>query len=232
MKKGTYLLAISMLFASVSLFAQDNDRYTAAMEKMISMLDASETAEDMQKAANSFERIANAEQDKWLPLYYAAYSNVMLAFMPTDGKDVDALLDKADAQLEKAATISVDNSEILVLESMSASARMQVDPQARAMVYGPKSGTLANKARELDEENPRAWMQIGQNTFYTPEMWGGGKEKGCKLLRTAKEKYTSYEATSSIHPDWGEEYLNGIIEQGCQGDTHDHDHGDHEGHDH
>lgn len=232
MKKTLYILA-AVLLVNAPLFAQ-TDRYTATMEKFLGMMEEAETVAEMQQLANTFERVSMAETEQWLPAYYAAYSNIMLAFMPDENKDIDALLDKAESQIEKAESIGGEHAELYVLHSMVASARMQIDPQSRAMVYGPKIGMMASKALELEENNPRAWMQQGQSTLYTPAQWGGGVEKGCKMLRTAKQHYGSYEPETAFHPDWGEEYLDEVIKQGCSGDghNHDHDHQDHEDHDH
>ncbi|MEJ7671851.1 MAG: hypothetical protein WKF59_03885 [Chitinophagaceae bacterium] len=54
--------------------------------------------------ANNFERIADAEKTQWLPYYYAAYCNVMNAFMEQDKTKVDAIADKAEELITKAET--------------------------------------------------------------------------------------------------------------------------------
>lgn len=44
------------------------------------------------EAANLFERIAKAESDKWLPLYYAAQINIMNSFGERNEEKLSAQL--------------------------------------------------------------------------------------------------------------------------------------------
>lgn len=93
--------------------------------------------------ANNFERIAGAEKDKWLPYYYAAYLPIIQALSTQDASKNDKIADKAEALLDNAEKIpNKENSEIHVIKSMIATARMLVDPQNRYMSYG--SGNIHN----------------------------------------------------------------------------------------
>lgn len=211
----TVLISLFVL-QPISLQAQNEDRFQQTMQKMLEKLEASESPEDYQNAANSFERIGNAESEQWLPWYYAAYSNVMLAYMQTDKTLVDPILDKADKQIARAESGTEENADILVLKSMAASARIQVD-FSRGMQYGPAATGLAKQATVLEDGNPRGWLQLGQNLLYTPEQFGGGPAKGCPLLDKAKERYATYEPASSLHPNWGEAYLDEVMKNACSG---------------
>jgi len=53
----------------------------------------------------------------------------------------------------------------------------------------------------------------GVNLFYTPAMYGGGKDKGCPLLEQAMEKFGTFEPESSIAPEWGEEHCVMMIKE-------------------
>jgi hypothetical protein len=213
--KQVLLLAMLSL-PMFGLVAQTDDKFTAAMERMLLKLDEAESAEQWQAAANAFERVANAEAGQWLPWYYSAYSNIMLAFMQEDLSTIDPLLDKADKQIARAESLSPDNAELFILKSLAASARIRVDFN-RGMQYGPASSGYATRATTLQEGNPRGWMQLGQNLLFTPEQFGGGPARGCPLLKKAQDRFATFQPGSSIHPKWGAEYLESLITENCAG---------------
>src|SRR5687768_7194000 len=136
--KKVLLFVIAAVGSSVS-FAQ-NERYVNAMKVNIVKLDSGMIKSNMDELANNFERIAAAEKTEWLPYYYAAYATVMHAFMEQDKSKSDAIADKAEALIAKAEAIAgKENSELLVIRSMIASAHLMVDPQSRWQQYGPAS---------------------------------------------------------------------------------------------
>lgn len=80
------ILVIVSLFCAGRLAAQS--KYEAGMQKGLEQLAAAKTADDMSTASAFFERIADAEKDKWLPYYYAAYANYITGWMnPKADKD-------------------------------------------------------------------------------------------------------------------------------------------------
>ena len=58
------------------------------MKEQIGKLDAAFQANNFPELANNFERIGNAEKNQWLPFYYAAYCQVMTAFLEQDKSKV------------------------------------------------------------------------------------------------------------------------------------------------
>lgn len=204
--------SLLLLIASVSLFAQ-SDRYAEFMKKNLAQLDSAKSTEDLQNAANNFDRIANAEKDQWQPYYYAAYALVMKSFFSPDKNQVDGYCSKADEYLAMAESLSPENSEITTLKSMVLSARMTVD-NSRYMTLGPKSGELLQKAvQQKPSDNPRALMQLAQNKYYTPAAFGGGKEPGLELLKKALAAYDTFKPASEFDPNWGKPYAQSLLEQ-------------------
>ena len=93
---------------------------------------------------------------------------------------------------------------------MLASARIAVDPQTRGMQYGPEAGRLLQEAEQLSPGNPRVTLLLGQNAFYTPTQWGGGKDKAKPLLEKAIQQFSTFMPATDISPNWGKglaEYL-------------------------
>ena len=61
-----FIIILSMFFIG-QLSAQT--KYEAGMQKGLEQFSTAKTAEDMAAASAFFERIADAEKDKWLPGY-------------------------------------------------------------------------------------------------------------------------------------------------------------------
>lgn len=206
---SVFLMA-GMFTATYAQSAQYND----AMTKEVATLDSSSTfnpAALLQKA-NTFERIAAAEQSQWLPYYYAGYCQVMQAFMQQDKSKVDEIVDKAELNADKAESLSTDNAEILCLKSLIASARIGVDPMNRGMKYGMESGALLTKAKKINPENPRIYMLEGQALLYTPEQFGGSKARAKETFEVALQKFAAFKPESNIAPHWGEPYTKQLLD--------------------
>ncbi|MEM6262007.1 MAG: hypothetical protein AAGI38_05830 [Bacteroidota bacterium] len=204
------LISFALVFVTTFTFAQD-DRFTAGMKSALALMNKAGTAEARLQASNQFERIANAEPTQWLPLYYAAHCQLLASFMTKDEDARDPLLDKAQAFLDKAKGMeSADQSEIWALQSYIYQGRVQVSPMIRGMQYGPKASEAAQKAIALNDANPRAHLMLGQNTMYTPSFFGGGEEKACPILSTAKEKLDAFTPSSEIMPSWGKRRISAL----------------------
>lgn len=199
MKKLFILTAL--VAACFSLSAQ-NPKYIAAMQKNIAILDTTRDATALQNLANNFERIAGAEKTEWLPNYYTAYCYVNMTYS-YKGDQIDNYCDKAESFLKKADSISPNNSEIYTLKAQIASARISVNPMARGQKYGTESAELREKAKELDKTNPRPYYLEGTGYYYTPPMFGGGKDKAKPAFEKALLLYKTHTPASSISPNWG-----------------------------
>ncbi len=210
--KKTILLAAIVCFARFT-YAQ-SDKYASAMKTNITLLDSMMMKNNGADIANNFTRIGDAEKTQWLPYYYAAFCTVSSAFLEKDNTKKDALADKSNDLITKAATIlGKDNSEIDVIKSMIATAHMTVDPQTRYMTYGPEISENIEKAKSLDSTNPRPYLLEAQNKFYTPEAYGGGKDPAKPLFDKAKELFDSFKPESDISPNWGRMSLQYFMSQ-------------------
>lgn len=204
---------LSMLFVSAVTFAvkAQSPRYQEAMEKNVAILDKQSTPEELQQAANTFDRIAEAEKNQWLPYYYAAYCRVMEALGSKDPAAIDALADKALWNANKADSLSKNNSEVACIMSLIATSRINVDPMARGRKYGPVAAGYLEDAKKYNPENPRIYMLEGQSLYYTPEQFGGSKAKAKEKFELSLQKFSSFKPESNIAPHWGEEYTKGLV---------------------
>ncbi|HJY64150.1 MAG TPA: hypothetical protein VJ455_08335, partial [Ignavibacteria bacterium] len=91
--KILYTLLVCILF--IGVIHADDSRYVNEMKKNLVLIDSAQNVGDYLTVANSFERIALAEKDKWLPYYYISMVYTLASF-------TDTLKDKKDGYLDKA----------------------------------------------------------------------------------------------------------------------------------
>lgn len=207
------LLSAAIIFLTAATYAQ-SDKYVNAMKTNIGMLDSMMANKNSIEVANNFERIANAEKTQWLPYYYAAYCTIIHAYTEQDNSKKDAIADKAQQLLDKAdSLLGKENSETDVIKSMIATAHMMVDPQSRYMSYGASANDLIEKSKSLDSTNPRPILLQAENTFYTPEAFGGGKDAARPLFEQAANLYTAFKPETELSPNWGKTTVDYFLSQ-------------------
>ena len=207
--KNTLLIALMLVSGFVSA---QTDKYTTAMKKGVTMLDSARDEQSFLAAANYFERIANVETKQWLPIYYVAYANLFSGLTSQDQSKKDAIFDKALEQVSKAEAMSANNSEILTLKGFAQFMKMSLDPPSRLGLIGEANAALA-QAKAIDPSNPRPYFIVAQNTFYTPEAFGGGKNRAKPMLEESAEKYSAFQAKDAIAPHWGEKQCLELLEK-------------------
>lgn len=213
MKK--YLLSFALAFVSLTAFAQSD--YEKAMKENIAKIETSKTPEEFTALSNNFHRIAGKDENNWLPFYYAALANIQKGRMlMQQGKtqDLDFIAGVAGKYIEAASHVApTDNAEIHLLSKMMYSMKMMVNPQQRFMTDGAKATEELKKAEKLDPSNPRIALIKAEDTYFTPEQYGGSKAKGMEQFKEALAKFNSYTPKSALEPNWGkaeaEYFING-----------------------
>lgn len=209
MKFLLFVLLTAIFFNTASA----DDKYEKAMKSNLEKIDEARTADDFIKIANNFERIARAENDKWLPYYYTSMLYILASFSDTVNTQKDIYLDKADEFIYKADSLSPDNSEVYALKGLIGQARMQIDPMNRWQKYGTESGNNFKRAMEIDSLNPRPEYLIGVGTYHTPEQFGGGPAAAKPILENSLRKYEQFEPVNDLMPDWGKKEVLYFLEQ-------------------
>jgi len=204
------IIILSMLFAG-QLVAQT--KYEAGMQKGLEQFAAAKSAEDMAAASAFFERIADAEKDKWLPYYYAAYANHLTGWMNPKA-DKDKVAEKSKDLLGKAEALE-RNAETYCMRQMIAVQQMTVDPMSRWQTYSTEANNALAEAKKIDAANPRIYLLDGQTLMNTPEAFGGGKAVAKKLFEKAIELYGSFKPASPMHPNWGKDQATKLL-AACQ----------------
>ena len=209
----TSIILVAAFLMATNTFAQ-SDKYADAMKSNIALLDNIHTSQNGLEIANKFTRIGDAEKTQWLPYYYASYATVTQGLAEQDPSKKDEFASKAGDLIKKAETIlGKENSETATLKAMIATLEMTVDPQSRFMTYGSIIEENLQKAQQLDSTNPRPLLVIGQNTFYTPETFGGGKDAAKPFFVKTKQKFESFKPDTDLSPTWGKSNLDFFLNQ-------------------
>lgn len=197
----TILLTIAIGF---SLIAKANDdKYIEAMSKNIETVYRSQTVDELQKAVNVFDRIASADKEKWEPLYYSAFGNIMIANLESDGSKKDGYLDLALTSIVKAKTIKPNDSEIIALEGFIHMMRVTVNPAARGQEYSSKAYESYQKALAINPNNPRALALMAQMEYGTAQFFKSPITSACATNAKAIEKFEVDKPESPLAPMWG-----------------------------
>jgi hypothetical protein len=203
---------IACLFFSLMTVKSANADAEAALLGALDQLHTAESTEAARAAVNQLERIAMAEPGLWQVHYHHAYGQVMLSFRESDTRLIEQLLDRAEAALEKAYTAKGDSSELLTLHAFIFQARINADG-SQAMEYSMQANKLLSQAIEKQADNPRALFLMGQNLFYTPEAYGGGKGRALPLFEKSMAAFESNEPQSAIDPFWGQQAVQSMLDQ-------------------
>ncbi|MFN4364612.1 hypothetical protein [Chryseobacterium hispalense] len=203
MKK--YLLTFALSMMSFIAFAQAD--YEKIMSDKIAKLETTKSTDEFQALANDFERIGKKETKQWLPPYYAAFAYLQKGRMQMQSGKMSELsinADIADKYLDQAEAIAgKDNSEIHLLRKMAYSLRMMENPAERYMTDGMKAMEELKKAETLDPNNPRVALIKAEDTYFTPEQYGGSKEKGLEQFKAALVKFNAFKPKTALDPNWG-----------------------------
>ena len=209
------LLCLTLATASLSAIAQTTTPATPAAQAapagypqqlaatVRELMNTSDPAALLADAAQLERAAAGAPQD-WLPRYYRAYALTTSTFVSKeDGAAKDKALDQAEAALAQARQLGGDQSELLALQALIYQARIRVDFMTRGQEYSEQATEAATQARALNPANPRPYLIIANNVYYTPAAYGGGPAAARPLLEEAKTKFDAFRPASALAPDWG-----------------------------
>ncbi|WP_304344542.1 hypothetical protein [Chryseobacterium koreense] len=198
------LFLATVLFIGVTAFAQT--AYEKAMSEKVAKVESHLSADDFTALSNDFTRIGDKEKTQWLPYYYAAFSSIQkgrIAMREGRTADLDPIADEAQKNLDKASELSKDNPELLILQKMVHGLKMMVNPQQRFMSEGMLAAEALSKAEKLDSENPRITLMKAEDTYFTPEQFGGSKTRGLELFQKSLDQFSVYKTKTSLDPNWG-----------------------------
>lgn len=199
MQKGALLIFFILALTCKSSFSQSDKQF----KKYIAQLDSAKSISSLKNAEANFTKMVTEGKRLEQSLYYGALANLFLAF-ECDITETDDYCRRADLYLRKLDSLSPDNSEIQVLFSMSAGAKIRVDPEGRNAKFGTVANKHAERAIALNGNNPRAFLIKAKTVNNAPPKLGGGPKFAIKFYEKAIEKYKTFKPLTNTEPDWGE----------------------------
>ena len=207
-KKISVFLTIVLMIGSVRVYSADNnDSLYIKGKTMLSKAVNSWDIQKMLEARSYFERVMSADSRKWLAKYYIGLSDnrIIIFFMSKNNKEMALkYIDDAITNLEESIKLNDSFAESYALLSSVMGKKIGIKPML-GMSLGMKSGMLMSKAMNIEPDNPRVRLIAGQNAYYTPRMFGGGKKKAVKELLIAAACFDSVKTENPAYPQWGHE---------------------------
>ncbi len=199
------LVALSVLAAAPAAHAADPAAVAATRRALQAGVDSA-AARQVLAARARFKALSEAEPDVSLLHYWVAVADWRLVPLMGRGDRTKAERYCREGVAECDAALKLDerSAEALALKGGLQGLLIGFDPSA-LMTLGPEATLNLSRARELDPENPRAWLLDGMSTLHKPAEFGGGPKPALEKLRRAQTLFGGRRPAEGLAPDWGTE---------------------------
>jgi tetratricopeptide (TPR) repeat protein len=209
-----FIIILVLAISSVLIPVHAQTKYETEMEKALNEFSSSKTADEMEKVAQHFDRIAKVEKENWLPLYYSMFIRTLNAF----GMDKNAAIKKAN-ELEETygilETLNPDKSEILALRGLFRTVKVAKDPETYGMSLSGAIIKDYDEALKINPNNPRAMYLMAQYNMGGAQFWGKDPKDYCGPVEKAKTLFPA-EKPANFLPNWGEQQVDEILNTTCK----------------
>jgi tetratricopeptide (TPR) repeat protein len=191
---------IAIVLLTSLILGQDSEDYIIQGKQKIEAAYFAWDKAAMLEARAHFER----PEESWLTNYYIAYCDYRLIsyeFGQDDKNAAKQYINDAILQLDKCLDAKPDCADAYALLSSLYGDKIALNPWS-GIWYGPKVGKMMEQAFATDPNNPRVYLINGVSAFYTPDRWGGGREKAEQSLKKAAELFKTEKIGKAL-PDWG-----------------------------
>lgn len=209
-----YRIILFMTILLSSWFVNAQTQYETEMTKALTSIKEAQSADDMEKAAQHFDRIAKVETQNWLPLYYSIFIRTLNAFSQEKSKAIKTV-DELETKYLILDELAPGNSEVLTLRGLFRTVKVAKDPETYAM---PLSGAIIkdyDDALKIDAKNPRALYLMAQYNMGGAEFWGKNPKEYCPQIERAKALF-EVENKENFEPGWGEQQVDEILNSTCK----------------
>lgn len=207
MKKAFVIILILFLSPFISIAQTDINIDSLIIQGKQQLQQATNkwTVEDLLQVRAYFERLLMDGSKSWLVRYYIGlvdYRLVSYYFSKQDKEKSKQYIEDGIDQLQQCIESNEGFAEAHSLLSSLYGNKIAISPFS-AMILGPKSGKEMGKAMELEPKNPRNHLIAGLSAYFTPKMFGGGKEKAKNYFEQTIAYFDSFKVIDPIMPDWG-----------------------------
>ncbi len=201
MKKSILTTAAVVLLSVITFGSTSN--FENMMKSNLEIVRAGDETTDFTNLGDEFAKIAKKNKNRFEPLYYSAYCFIISSWQISDTDQKQKVLEKAIDQISIAKKLTSNNDELLVLEAFYYQAMIMINPVEYGQKYSMKAEGLLRSAQTINKDNPRAEFLRGQNLYYRPAQFGGGKEKALPLFKNAAELFKNQNTDDYLQPVWG-----------------------------
>ncbi len=198
---STILLPVVVLSQSIST---SDSLILKGKDLLKEAIDHWEEPELLQARAH-FERLIGSKSHPELVYYYLAMADLRLGiFYISQKKNEQALqfINEGITYSEKSIALAPEFADAHSLRSSLLGNKIGLKPLL-GMMLGPKSNIAMRKAMEYEPANPRNYLIAGQSAYYTPRMFGGGKDKAKLYFERAIALYDSVHQSDPLQPEPG-----------------------------
>lgn len=220
MKKLCFLL---LVFASCNLSTNGNEIDSGLNYAMtVSQLPADPILENIQtkiyqafvtaimsSETKNLEEISGELQNLYeknpqnLVQYWRAYAAYYTSIFYTTQKKPEDSKKHIERGIDLMKKLKNKNTEDYALLALMQSFSIQFKSGIGAGMMSSKVNKNAQKSKDLDGENPRAYFVLGSSDYYTPEQYGGGKKAEEYLLKAIT--LPAQKTANHYLPSWGVE---------------------------
>lgn len=150
------------------------------------LIDSLQRVEDYENLANLASQISKINKNENKVLHYwesYALFKMAISTIETDKELAEKNANKSIAVLE---SIDYKDSEDYALLALVINFSINFSSMLTKPIKSRKVINLAKKSLELDSNNPRAYVALGINNFFTPEIFGGKSKTEEYLLKALK----------------------------------------------
>ncbi|MDT0647327.1 hypothetical protein RM545_11560 [Zunongwangia sp. F260] len=199
-------------FLLMVLWVNGQSKYETGMDKAFEFWGD----EQISEAANVFERIAIAEENNWVPYYYASQIKIVESFEMTDAVKKEQQLEQAQELLDKAGQYAgEDNVEVMVLQGLLHTAYITMEPSVYGMKLSPVISNIYEDAAKIAPRNPRVILSKAEWNMGAAKFFGRDPKEYCKDLKKSLELFSDFEPEEKYAPEWGESRARQLIVETC-----------------
>lgn len=212
----TIKLLIPVLLITFAVQYIKADDFTDAILKAKQHLKEASDKSDIKaysKVRGEFERMLQLKKNQWLVNYYIAQVDFLMSYDAIEKKDNDATKKYTESALDlldKSTDLKDDFADAYILKMAVISNRWIYEFDKMNDIIA-KSAEAKDKAKQLEENNPRFYLIDGMNMYYTPENFGGGVDKALPMFQKSYELFQTYKPKDETYPNWGYEVAAGMV---------------------